>query len=60
MTTPKRTPRQKKSAKLPAAVELGHRGGIKGGKARAASLSGQRKAEIARKAAQTRWGKKSG
>ena len=33
-------------------------GGKKGGKARAASLSPQRRREIARKAALTRWGKK--
>jgi len=34
---------------------IGQRGGIKGGKARAAALSPERKKEIAQKAAQARW-----
>jgi hypothetical protein len=38
-----------------AAVALGRLGGIKGGKARAATLSPQRRSEIARKAASKRW-----
>ena len=41
--------------KNPAAVALGRLGGLKGGKARANSLSPERRAEIARKAAQKRW-----
>lgn len=45
-------------AKNPAAVALGRRGGLKGGKARAASLSANERMEIAVKAAQARWGKK--
>jgi len=36
---------------------IGRKGGIKGGKARAATLSSERKSEIARMAAQTRWKK---
>ena len=40
------------------AVALGRKGGRKGGKARAAKLSSERKSEIARKAAEARWGKK--
>jgi hypothetical protein len=40
------------------AVVLGSAGGRKGGPARAASLSPQRRSEIARKAAQTRWGRR--
>jgi hypothetical protein len=36
-------------------AEIGRRGGIKGGKARAANLSNERKKEIATKAAQARW-----
>jgi hypothetical protein len=40
----------------PAAVVRGELGGRKGGKARAASLSQAKRSEIARKAAQTRWG----
>lgn len=34
---------------------IGRRGGIKGGKARAASLTPERKSEIAKKAAEARW-----
>jgi hypothetical protein len=41
--------------KDPAAVELGRRGGLKGGAARAKRLSAQRRSEIARKAAEARW-----
>lgn len=41
--------------KDPAAVELGRRGGLKGGKARAAKLSPERRSEIAKKAARSRW-----
>ncbi len=39
-------------------VALGKLGGLKGGKARAKKLSAERRKEIAKKAAQTRWGKK--
>ena len=41
--------------KNPAAVALGKLGGAKGGKARAASLSPERRSEIAKRAAQARW-----
>lgn len=41
----------------PAAVELGRRGGLKGGPARAKKLSPERRSEIARRAAEQRWGK---
>ena len=40
-----------------AAVALGRKGALKGGIARAASMSPKRRAEIARKAAKARWGK---
>ncbi|MBA3894950.1 MAG: hypothetical protein H0X69_14900 [Gemmatimonadales bacterium] len=43
-------------AKNPAAVALGRLGASKGGKARAAKLSAKKRAQIARKAAMTRWG----
>jgi hypothetical protein len=46
------------STKDPLAVELGRRGGLKGGKARSESLSPARRKAIARRAAQARWGKK--
>jgi hypothetical protein len=39
-----------------AAVELGRRGGLRGGKARAAKMTPEERAESARKAAQARWG----
>ena len=38
-----------------AAAALGRRGGLKGGKARAAKLSPEERKEIARKAAAARW-----
>jgi len=44
--------------KDPAAVELGRRGGLRGGKARAEKLSARKRSEIAKKAAQARWGKR--
>lgn len=43
--------------KNPAAVSLGRLGGLKGGKARAASLTPKKRKEIAKKAAAARWGK---
>jgi len=43
--------------KNPNAVALGRLGGKKGGKARAEKLSPERRKEIAKKAAQSRWGK---
>lgn len=45
------------SGKDPAAVSLGRRGGLKGGKARAAKLTPEQRKEIARKGAAKRWGK---
>ncbi|MGD0552775.1 MAG: hypothetical protein ABSB25_08995 [Sedimentisphaerales bacterium] len=41
--------------KNPAAVLLGRLGGLKGGKARAAKLSVEKRVEIAQKAAKVRW-----
>lgn len=43
--------------KNPAAVELGRRGGKKGGKARAEKLTPEQRSAIAKKAAEARWGK---
>lgn len=45
------------SCKNPAAVALGRLGGLKGGKARAESLSKERRAQIAKNAAAKRWRK---
>ena len=42
------------------AVALGRLGGLKGGYARAAKLTPVRRVEIAKKAAQARWGKEEG
>lgn len=44
--------------KNPAAVELGRRGGKKGGPARAAKMTPEERSESARKAARARWDKK--
>lgn len=41
-----------------AAVSLGRRGSLKGGKARAAKMTPKRRAEIARKAVKARWDKR--
>jgi hypothetical protein len=45
--------------KNPAAVERGKAGGIKGGNARARSLTAEQRREIAKKAANVRWGNRS-
>jgi len=44
-----------KLEKDPAAVSLGRRGGLKGGRARAEKLSADEREAIARKAAEARW-----
>jgi hypothetical protein len=44
--------------KNPAAVTLGRLGGKKGGPARAAKLTKEQRAEIAKRAAQARWAKR--
>lgn len=43
------------AGKDPAAVALGRKGGLKGGRARAAKMTPEERAEAARKAAQARW-----
>ena len=43
------------AGKDPAAVALGRKGGLKGGKARAAKMSPQERSDAAKKAAQSRW-----
>jgi hypothetical protein len=45
-------------SKNPHAVALGRLGGLKGGAARAATLSPRKRSQIAAKAAKARWGKK--
>ena len=41
--------------KDPAAVALGRRGGLKGGRARAEKMTPEERSEAARRAAQSRW-----
>lgn len=43
--------------KDPAAVALGRKGGLKGGRARATKLSAERRTDIAKHAANVRWRK---
>lgn len=43
------------TGKDPAAVALGRKGGKRGGPARAAALTAERRSEIARRAARSRW-----
>ena len=55
--TRQREPDPEPPAKDPAAVSLGRRGGLVGGKARAANMTPDERRESARKAAQARWSK---
>ncbi|HYM45925.1 MAG TPA: hypothetical protein VES65_07160 [Solirubrobacteraceae bacterium] len=41
--------------KNPAAVELGRKGGLKGGRARAAKMTAAQRSEAAKRAASARW-----
>jgi hypothetical protein len=50
--------KQEPEEKNPAAVALGRLGGLKGGKARAKSISPERRSEIAHLAATTRWSRR--
>ncbi|MHB8140805.1 MAG: hypothetical protein ACYDHD_06065 [Vulcanimicrobiaceae bacterium] len=51
-------PRLAAPEKDPAAVALGRRGGLKGGRARAEALTPEQRKESAKKAAEARWGTK--
>lgn len=55
MATSETAPDSALEGKNPAAVALGRLGGLKGGKARAESLTKKRRQEIARMAAKSRW-----
>jgi hypothetical protein len=48
---------EKQKQKDPAAVALGRKGGLKGGPARAASMTARQRSESARKAILARWAK---
>lgn len=54
---PDRDPTPEEQGKDPAAVALGKKGGLKGGNARAASMTSEQRSDIAKKAAATRWKK---
>ena len=54
----KQEPDSRDEGKDPAAVSLGRRGGLKGGKARAAKLTPEQRGAIAKRAAASRWGRK--
>jgi hypothetical protein len=56
----KENPEEVFGDKNPAAVMLGRKGGLKGGKARAKKLSKKRRQEIAKLAAEARWRKVGG
>ena len=51
-------PEEPESTKDPAAVALGRKGGLKGGKARAAKMTPEERSEAAKKAAEARWSKR--
>jgi hypothetical protein len=53
-------PEKPPDGKDPAAVALGRKGGLKGGKARWEGVSKKKRSAIARKAAHARWGKPRG
>jgi hypothetical protein len=57
--TGEREPDPPVPAKDPLAVELGRRGGLIGGKARAANMTPEQRRDSARKAARARWGSPS-
>lgn len=50
-----REPTPEEQGKDPAAVALGRKGGLKGGKARAAKLTAEERAAAAKAAAKARW-----
>ena len=52
---PKTAPPGERTEKNQEAVTRGGRGGLKGGKARAAKLTAERRSQIARAAAKKRW-----
>ena len=52
---PKRAQKKTEKEKDPAAVALGRKGGLKGGKARAAKMTAEERSESARKAIIARW-----
>ena len=58
LETIKKAEKTNDGGKDPAAVALGRRGGLKGGKARAAAMTVQERKASALKAARARWAKR--
>lgn len=58
-TEEEKQPTPEEQGKDPAAVALGRKGGLKGGKARAAKMTPEERSEAGRKAAKARWDKNS-
>ena len=58
-SVPKLSISEEKKLRSQAASILGKLGGSKGGKARAKNLSAERRSEIAKKAAESRWNEKT-
>lgn len=58
LSTEEPEPKKERSEISKYLSEIGKRGGLKGGPARAKKFSVKRRKQIARKAAKTRWGKK--
>ena len=54
-----REPTPEEQGKDPAAVTLGRRGGLIGGKARAMKMTAQQRRQASQRAAQSRWAKKA-
>jgi hypothetical protein len=50
-----RAPTPEEQGKDPAAVALGRKGGLKGGKARAKALTPRKRSQISKRAARARW-----
>lgn len=59
MATGEAPPETTVDGKNPAAVALGRKGGLVGGKARAEALTSKQRSEISRKGAKARWKKKN-
>ncbi len=59
MASRSRKTSDEKPEKDPAAVALGRKGGLKGGKARAEKMTAEERSASAKKAAEARWKKQS-
>lgn len=57
LATGEEEPEDADEGKDPAAIALGRKGGLKGGRARAKRMTPEERSEAARKAAKARWSK---